>query len=86
MKYLDLRYCIKEFCSSVFFQSSKDLVCLVQFEHVNVYSGIGWKKKFKAPSDHCFALKVRFGTQRTLCFEGRVRKGFVSRPDTSRRQ
>ncbi|XP_071803007.1 ras-associated and pleckstrin homology domains-containing protein 1-like isoform X2 [Asterias amurensis] len=38
-------------------KSSKDLVCLVQFEHVNVYSGIGWKKKFKAPSDHCFALK-----------------------------
>ncbi|XP_038044749.1 ras-associated and pleckstrin homology domains-containing protein 1-like isoform X2 [Patiria miniata] len=38
-------------------KSSKDLVCLVQFEHVNVYNGVGWKKKYKAPSDHCFALK-----------------------------
>ncbi|XP_022096728.1 ras-associated and pleckstrin homology domains-containing protein 1-like isoform X3 [Acanthaster planci] len=38
-------------------KSSKDLVCLVQFEHVNVYNGVGWRKKYKAPSDHCFALK-----------------------------
>ncbi|XP_030846008.1 ras-associated and pleckstrin homology domains-containing protein 1-like isoform X3 [Strongylocentrotus purpuratus] len=38
-------------------KSTKDIVCLVQFEHTNVYSGMGWKKKHKAPSDHCFALK-----------------------------
>lgn len=36
---------------------SKDLVCLVQFEHYNVYAGVGWKKKYKSPTDHCFALK-----------------------------
>ncbi|XP_054767626.2 homeobox protein prospero-like [Lytechinus pictus] len=38
-------------------KSTKDIVCLVQFEHTNVYNGMGWKKKYKAPSDHCFALK-----------------------------
>ncbi|XP_072029886.1 uncharacterized protein [Amphiura filiformis] len=36
---------------------SKDLVCLVQFEHYSVYNGVGWKKKYKSPTDHCFALK-----------------------------
>ncbi|XP_070567099.1 ras-associated and pleckstrin homology domains-containing protein 1-like isoform X3 [Ptychodera flava] len=38
-------------------KSLKDLVCYVQFEHVNVYNGVGWKKKYKAPTDFCFALK-----------------------------
>ncbi|XP_071497684.1 uncharacterized protein [Diadema antillarum] len=38
-------------------KSSKDIVCLVQFEHVCVYNGVGWKKKYKAPTDHCFAIK-----------------------------
>ncbi|XP_071944771.1 uncharacterized protein [Antedon mediterranea] len=36
---------------------SKDLMCLVQFEHIEVYNGVGWKKKYKAPTDFCFALK-----------------------------
>ncbi|KAL8578544.1 hypothetical protein ACOMHN_028816 [Nucella lapillus] len=35
----------------------KDLVCLVQFEFVEAYRGIGWKKKYHSPSDFCFALK-----------------------------
>ena len=39
------------------FQAPKDLVCLVQFEYVEVYRGLGWKKKFHSPTDHCFALK-----------------------------
>ncbi|XP_077978541.1 uncharacterized protein LOC144433984 isoform X3 [Glandiceps talaboti] len=38
-------------------KSLKDLSCYVQFEHVNVYNGVGWKKKYKAPTDFCFALK-----------------------------
>ncbi|CAL1537602.1 unnamed protein product, partial [Lymnaea stagnalis] len=38
-------------------QNPKDLVCLVQFEYVEVYRGIGWKKKYHAPTDFCFALK-----------------------------
>ncbi|KAK7110118.1 hypothetical protein V1264_014045 [Littorina saxatilis] len=38
-------------------KAPKDLVCLVQFEFVEVYRGIGWKKKYHAPSDSCFALK-----------------------------
>ncbi|XP_037075407.1 LOW QUALITY PROTEIN: amyloid beta A4 precursor protein-binding family B member 1-interacting protein-like [Pollicipes pollicipes] len=45
-------------------KSSKDLVCLAKFDINQVscgpawYYGIGWKKKkYKAPSDYCFAVK-----------------------------
>ncbi|CAF0861346.1 unnamed protein product, partial [Didymodactylos carnosus] len=38
-------------------KSKKDLVGLVKFENVELFFGIGWKKKFKSPSDYCFALK-----------------------------
>ncbi|XP_076460386.1 uncharacterized protein LOC143293422 isoform X3 [Babylonia areolata] len=37
--------------------ASKELVCLVQLELVEVYYGLGWKKKYHAPTDFCFALK-----------------------------
>lgn len=32
---------------------------MVNFDFVDVYRGLGWKKKYHAPTDHCFALKVR---------------------------
>lgn len=38
-------------------RSSKDLLCLALFTGQNVYKGIGWKKKHKAPTDFTFALK-----------------------------
>lgn len=38
-------------------KSSKDLMCLALFNAHNVYKGIGWKKKYKAPTDFGFALK-----------------------------
>lgn len=38
-------------------KNPKDLACLVQFDYVEVYRGLGWKKKYHAPSDFCFALK-----------------------------
>lgn len=38
-------------------KSSKDLMCLALFNSHNVYKGVGWKKKYKAPTDHSFALK-----------------------------
>ncbi|KAH9488658.1 hypothetical protein Btru_061254 [Bulinus truncatus] len=38
-------------------KNPKDLLCLVQFEYVEVYRGLGWKKKYHAPTDFCFALK-----------------------------
>lgn len=38
-------------------KSSKDLLCLALFNAHNIYKGIGWKKKFKAPTDFGFALK-----------------------------
>lgn len=38
-------------------KSTKDLMCLAPFNAHNVYKGIGWKKKYKAPSDYGFALK-----------------------------
>lgn len=36
---------------------SKDLVCLSTFDVNQVYYGVGWKRKFKAPSDFCFGIK-----------------------------
>ncbi|XP_052245813.1 ras-associated and pleckstrin homology domains-containing protein 1-like isoform X3 [Dreissena polymorpha] len=38
-------------------KSAKDLTCLVQFEFVELYTGIHWKKKYHAPTDFGFALK-----------------------------
>lgn len=38
-------------------KSSKDLMCLSLFNSHNVYKGVGWKKKYKAPTDYSFALK-----------------------------
>ncbi|XP_077364982.1 amyloid beta A4 precursor protein-binding family B member 1-interacting protein isoform X2 [Festucalex cinctus] len=38
-------------------KSSRDLVCFVQFDNVNVYSGKDFRAKHKAPSDFCFVLK-----------------------------
>ncbi|CAL8313321.1 unnamed protein product [Merluccius merluccius] len=40
-------------------KTSRDLVCFVQFDNVNVYYAKDLKSKYKAPSDHCFVLKVR---------------------------
>ncbi|XP_042366758.1 amyloid beta A4 precursor protein-binding family B member 1-interacting protein [Plectropomus leopardus] len=38
-------------------KSSRDLVCFVQFDNVNVYFGKDFKSKYKAPTDFCFILK-----------------------------
>ncbi|XP_062335329.1 amyloid beta A4 precursor protein-binding family B member 1-interacting protein isoform X2 [Osmerus eperlanus] len=38
-------------------KTSRDLVCFVQFDNVNVYYGKEFKNKFKAPTDFCFVLK-----------------------------
>ena len=38
-------------------RSAKDLVCLATFDVNQVYYGLGWKKKFKSPTDYCFAIK-----------------------------
>ncbi|XP_055351696.1 abnormal cell migration protein 10-like isoform X2 [Paramacrobiotus metropolitanus] len=38
--------------------SSADLICLTAFDAVNLYRGLSWKKKHKAPTDYGFALKL----------------------------
>ncbi|XP_041041012.1 amyloid beta A4 precursor protein-binding family B member 1-interacting protein [Carcharodon carcharias] len=38
-------------------KTSRDLVCFIQFENVNIYYGMSYKAKYKAPTDHCFILK-----------------------------
>jgi amyloid beta A4 precursor protein-binding family B protein 1-interacting protein len=38
-------------------KTSKDLVCLTTFDMNQVYYGVGWKGKYKAPSEFCFGIK-----------------------------
>ncbi|XP_058115738.1 ras-associated and pleckstrin homology domains-containing protein 1 [Anopheles ziemanni] len=38
-------------------RSAKDLLCLALFAGHEVYRGLGWKKKHKAPTDYTFALR-----------------------------
>ena len=38
-------------------KTSKDLVCLTTFDMNQVYYGVGWKNKYKAPSEFCFGIK-----------------------------
>lgn len=55
------------FCNllSIFFpschllQTSRDLACFLQLDHVNVYLGRDYRSKYKAPTDYCMALKVQ---------------------------
>jgi len=36
---------------------TRELACLVQFEHNNIYLGVSFKKKYKAPTDNVICLK-----------------------------
>uniref|UniRef100_A0A3Q3W7V3 Uncharacterized protein n=1 Tax=Mola mola TaxID=94237 RepID=A0A3Q3W7V3_MOLML len=38
-------------------KASRDLVCFLQLDHVNVYYGQDYRSKYKAPTDYCMALK-----------------------------
>ncbi|XP_076010812.1 ras-associated and pleckstrin homology domains-containing protein 1a [Genypterus blacodes] len=36
---------------------SRDLVCFLQLDHINIYHGQDYKSKYKAPTDYCIVLK-----------------------------
>ncbi|KAJ8683746.1 hypothetical protein QAD02_019538 [Eretmocerus hayati] len=38
-------------------RTARDLVCLATFDVNQVYYAVGWKKKYKAPTDYCFGIK-----------------------------
>ncbi|XP_062312790.1 ras-associated and pleckstrin homology domains-containing protein 1a isoform X1 [Osmerus eperlanus] len=38
-------------------KASRDLVCFLQLDHVNVYYGQDYRSKYKAPTDYCMVLK-----------------------------
>ncbi|XP_011188960.2 ras-associated and pleckstrin homology domains-containing protein 1 isoform X2 [Zeugodacus cucurbitae] len=38
-------------------KNTRDLACLTLFNGYNVYRGLGWKKKWKAPTDYAFGFK-----------------------------
>lgn len=38
-------------------KNTRDLVCLTMFSGNNVYTGIGWRKKWKSPTDYTFGFK-----------------------------
>ncbi|XP_034033364.1 ras-associated and pleckstrin homology domains-containing protein 1b isoform X2 [Thalassophryne amazonica] len=38
-------------------KASRDLVCFLQLDHVNVYYGQDYRSKYKSPTDYCLALK-----------------------------
>ncbi|XP_040581301.1 ras-associated and pleckstrin homology domains-containing protein 1 isoform X2 [Lepeophtheirus salmonis] len=38
-------------------KTSKDLICLATFDVNQVYFGVKWQPKFKAPTPHCFSIK-----------------------------
>ncbi|KAH0621666.1 hypothetical protein JD844_023213 [Phrynosoma platyrhinos] len=41
----------------VLLEVSRDLVCFLQLDHVNVYYGQDYRNKYKAPTDYCLVLK-----------------------------
>lgn len=39
-------------------KNARDLACLTLFSGYNVYRGLGWRKKWKAPTDYTFGFKA----------------------------
>ncbi|KTF72953.1 hypothetical protein cypCar_00042190, partial [Cyprinus carpio] len=44
-------------------KASRDLVCFLQLDHVNVYLGQDYRSKYKAPTDYCMVLKIQKKSQ-----------------------
>ena len=57
---IELKHFSLSSCVCVHMQATKDLQRIVDFKNVEIYSGLHYRKRFKAPTDFCFTLKVRF--------------------------
>uniref|UniRef100_A0A673NGU3 Ras-associated and pleckstrin homology domains-containing protein 1-like n=1 Tax=Sinocyclocheilus rhinocerous TaxID=307959 RepID=A0A673NGU3_9TELE len=53
-------------------KASRDLVCFLQLDHVNVYLGQDYRSKYKAPTDYCMVLK--YGKQLYLNYQEAMRR------------
>lgn len=87
--FLDLCFSLTRRRLLLSLQSSRDLVCFVQFDNLNVYYGKDFKSRYKAPTDFCFVLKVSetllrlLKAQSSVCFHSRVWWKPTSAPNIS---
>ena len=72
--------CLRVIVNSVFWgfssQVSRDLVCFLQLDHVNVYYGQDYRNKYKAPTDYCLVLKVNMYLFLGILIDVRRREGY----------
>ena len=66
------RFSEKTYFYTIASRVAKDLICLASFEGCSVYLGVGWRKKFKSPTDFGFALKPPQVSEKLRILTGNV--------------